>query len=411
MTAIIVISMSLPANAVFVDTLEDELSKSMGASYDYVGACAGFNAANDRYRAGSCVVIRNGSVSWALSTEHQLVDEDTGERFVAIQAAFRDNMIVGFDSGAGMDVVEIFENGSRDVVLLKFSGPITNESAELITPAPFYMGEVEAGMQFAFFGFGNHGPPSEASASGSSGSFDGFVRMGLGDFFSAGLAGEQPEIVYTEFIDSVELSASGGKGDSGGPVFINVSGELQLVGILDQVVGSGTSALTGFENFRFDDEFIEWVNDTIISNSGSLDSDGDGIPDSVEGTEDLDNDGTPNYLDTDADGDGMDDIDEVTGDPDSDGIPNFLDDDSDGDGEPDGREARLGSDPYDAMSKPDPLDINGDGAINAIDVQLVINDVLNLAVPPFLTGDTNRDGAVNAADIQQTINAALGIAP
>ena len=35
------------------------------------------------------------------------------------------------------------------------------------------------------------------------------------------------------------------------------------------------------------------------------DSDGDGLPDSFEGTGDLDNDGIPNYLDLDSDGDGV----------------------------------------------------------------------------------------------------------
>ncbi|HFD32363.1 MAG TPA: hypothetical protein ENJ28_06640 [Gammaproteobacteria bacterium] len=53
--------------------------------------------------------------------------------------------------------------------------------------------------------------------------------------------------------------------------------------------------------------------DTIIHVSVSpptivlTDSDGDGIPDDVEGTGDLDNDGIPNYLDLDSDGDGVPD--------------------------------------------------------------------------------------------------------
>jgi uncharacterized repeat protein (TIGR01451 family) len=54
------------------------------------------------------------------------------------------------------------------------------------------------------------------------------------------------------------------------------------------------------------------------------DADGDGIPDSVEGTGDPDGDGIPNYLDTDSDGDGIPDADEGAGDRDGDGIPNFL---------------------------------------------------------------------------------------
>ncbi len=55
-----------------------------------------------------------------------------------------------------------------------------------------------------------------------------------------------------------------------------------------------------------------------------LDSDGDGIPDSIEGTGDADGDGTPNYLDLDSDDDGI----------------------------PDAVEWTFGSDPYDPESQP-----------------------------------------------------------
>ncbi len=52
-------------------------------------------------------------------------------------------------------------------------------------------------------------------------------------------------------------------------------------------------------------------------------------------------------------------------------------------------------------------DVNGDGFVNAIDVQLVINEALEID-----TGydyDINGDGTVNALDVQLVINAALGI--
>jgi len=52
-------------------------------------------------------------------------------------------------------------------------------------------------------------------------------------------------------------------------------------------------------------------------------------------------------------------------------------------------------------------DVNGDDSINALDVQLTINEALGIA-----TGydcDLNGDGAVNALDVQLVINAALGI--
>ena len=52
---------------------------------------------------------------------------------------------------------------------------------------------------------------------------------------------------------------------------------------------------------------------------------GDGIPDAIEGTNDFDRDGIPNYLDLDSDGDGISDEAEGTVDSDRDGRPDFLD--------------------------------------------------------------------------------------
>jgi len=55
-----------------------------------------------------------------------------------------------------------------------------------------------------------------------------------------------------------------------------------------------------------------------------LDSDGDGIPDSVEGDDDLDGDGVPNRLDEDSDGDGALDSVEGNRDENNNGIPDYL---------------------------------------------------------------------------------------
>ena len=84
-----------------------------------------------------------------------------------------------------------------------------------------------------------------------------------------------------------------------------------------------------------------------VTDDPNVDSDGDGIPNGIEGSTDPDEDGLPNYLDADSDGDGLPDAIEGTADPDGDGIPNFLDTDSDGDGVPDETERALGTDPYD----------------------------------------------------------------
>ncbi len=54
-----------------------------------------------------------------------------------------------------------------------------------------------------------------------------------------------------------------------------------------------------------------------------------------------------------------------------------------------------------------PGDVNGDEAINAVDVQLVINAALGL--PFHGEPDINADDAIDAVDIQLVVNAALGL--
>jgi hypothetical protein len=53
-------------------------------------------------------------------------------------------------------------------------------------------------------------------------------------------------------------------------------------------------------------------------------------------------------------------------------------------------------------------DVDVDGTVDAVDVQLVINGVLGIIIAPA-DGDVNGDGAVNAVDVQSVINTALGL--
>lgn len=53
------------------------------------------------------------------------------------------------------------------------------------------------------------------------------------------------------------------------------------------------------------------------------------------------------------------------------------------------------------------VDINQDGLVDAVDVQLVTNTVLQVEGAKSYDGDTNEDGAINALDIQTVVNAAL----
>jgi len=99
------------------------------------------------------------------------------------------------------------------------------------------------------------------------------------------------------------------------------------------------------------------------------DTDGDGLWDDYEGTEDRDGDGTPNYLDTDSDGDGLADNVErgeqsgcAARNSDEDGYPDYLDNDSDNDGLSDREETDIFfTDPYRD-------DTDGDGYSDAAEV-------------------------------------------
>ncbi len=177
--------------------------------------------------------------------------------------------------------------------------------------------------------------------------------------------------------------------------------------------------------------------DTGPSDSGGptdckLDSDGDGIPDFVEGryatpSVDTDGDGTPDYLDLDSDGDGITDKLEwyeagcsPTGgnDADGDGIANYRDLDADGNGLPDkdevcppaavltalGKPACVAGTPYDFDGDgiPDYLDPDNDHDSSAVSKFVGLNDEFELADATGkyvgLTLDTDGDGIPDVYD-------------
>jgi len=118
----------------------------------------------------------------------------------------------------------------------------------------------------------------------------------------------------------------------------------------------------------------------------ALDSDGDGVPDTVEAAEqtdpndaasflDSDGDGVPNFVDSDDDNDNISDADEGEADTDNDGLLNYLDTDSDGDGS---------------------LDI--DEGLNDRDGDFMPNFVDSSDAPSTLGPDSDNDGLSDAVD-------------
>ncbi len=144
----------------------------------------------------------------------------------------------------------------------------------------------------------------------------------------------------------------------------------------------------------------------------SLDSDGDGIPNAVEGDGNPDGDSLPNYLDIDSDGDGITDNVEGTVGGDGDITPAYLDSDSDDDGVPDrteGHDANMDGVPD---RTPSGEDTDGDGLDDAFDTDCAdpgdCDGVIGVAAPvqnsggaaaaDFLDPDDDGDGIPTLAD-------------
>ena len=168
----------------------------------------------------------------------------------------------------------------------------------------------------------------------------------------------------------------------------------------------------------FEDSDLDAISDdneiALGSISRSNDSDGDDIIDNIEMlllvqngfNTDIDGDGIPNWLDRESDGDLIPDSIEGADDGDGDGFPNFLDSDSDGNGISDSTEA--GSNPaqptdtdrdghYDFID----LDDDNDGLEDSIDsertVSIGYSDVLDVNQRIMLQSLLYEDQALNLA--------------
>ncbi|TNE70919.1 DUF11 domain-containing protein [bacterium] len=126
-------------------------------------------------------------------------------------------------------------------------------------------------------------------------------------------------------------------------------------GIRDSVEGTTDFDGDGIPNYRDTDSDNDSISDNVEAQSTSAfvaasgsDTDGDGLDNAYDPNNggafivvvDTDGDGHVDYLDLDSDGDGIRDSVEGTTQTDADGIPNFRDLDSDGDGIPDIIEAQ-----------------------------------------------------------------------
>ena len=128
-----------------------------------------------------------------------------------------------------------------------------------------------------------------------------------------------------------------------------------------------------------------------VDQSGGLDANGDGIDDAVLPV-DTDNDGILDVFDPDSDGDGIPDAVEGGGDTDGDGIPGNQDTDSDNDGVPDSVEAGTSGNDTDGDGIDDSFDIDQTGGVD------VNGDGIDDDVAAITGGDFDGDGIPDVID-------------
>lgn len=176
--------------------------------------------------------------------------------------------------------------------------------------------------------------------------------------------------------------------------------------------GDGCSSECVREVFIAVDSDGDTIND-FDEGSGSIDSDGDGFPDTedldsdndgildideagdadmITEPADTDGDGAYDFRDVDADNDGILDAIEGTADPDGDGVGNFADSDSDGDYVPDSVE---GATDWDGDSIPSYLDTDSDND-TILDRHELFADSDGDTQPNRLDLDSDNDGLSDA---------------
>jgi len=169
------------------------------------------------------------------------------------------------------------------------------------------------------------------------------------------------------------------------------------------ISGSSTTVLVLVNSFLDADQdgLLDSVEVSLQTNPAIADSDSDGMDDEYEVWNGLDPVDASDAL-IDWDGDTLSNVEEYTA-----GTMPFSED-TDGDGFWDNIESARGTDPSDAENMPVrsvAADVDANGSVNAVDIQMVINGALGMTVQVPVNVDNT--GGVNALDVQLVINAAV----
>lgn len=261
-----------PANAILVDSENDEASKILGASLPQLGSVAWWEyEGGTRYGSASCTLVKNDARdgAWILTAAH-VVLRDSGEMLKIMRCCFYPNYYDGFPKGttsylpdktATIINSKVFFPSSQDLALCKLDHLVYNASGELVAPAKFYTGELVEDMQLLIAGTGETGTPSEARIGGT-GKFDGYSRAVRCRYYYFLLS--QPSIGITHYDATLSVPGLANEGDSGGLAAVEQGGDVYVVGNLNQIRGEGITAANGFE--YLDSQFFTWMNNIIASN-------------------------------------------------------------------------------------------------------------------------------------------------
>ena len=147
-------------------------------------------------------------------------------------------------------------------------------------------------------------------------------------------------------------------------------------------------------------------NDGIIDNLSAVDHNGNGMPDALETSADLDTDGdlVPDRIDLDSDNDGVADVVESyngTNDTNGDGFVSALDTnggDSDNDGIPDSIDNFVGAGDGIGYQSTDSLDTDKDGVLNYRDLDSDNDGLTDLVECGFISLDIDLNGVIDGTD-------------
>lgn len=239
--AVLVVTFSLaackaPAGIIVAGTEQAHLDFANDPMFQSVGWVRGINGGS--FAAGSGVLI---APDWVLTVGHVVTRDDmlgwTAMQF-SFDNAFNPNRVLhpadawyaypGFvsDHGAG---------GANDIGLIHLADPITN-----VIPAKLYDGDVPVGTHAYLSGYGVQGytPPSHLLP------FDGEQRAGenVVDGIGDDILGIGNQFLTLDWgpvfrTPSLPLEFGGSNFDSGGGVFANMNGQVQLIALMAFVNG------------------------------------------------------------------------------------------------------------------------------------------------------------------------------